>query len=313
MKTCTKCAARLPLRFFPLINAAYQLFHQAGLSLCHPLRRRGRTRHFILDTNWGNHLAAADGKRVSSLLILYQLFPFRIVVRGLPSVHAKFIRKIDSEDEEVGQILAEMRDMTFVSSVNEVLTLINHTRGTYLDELRKVFAHLAQCPAVSNEHSQPVSDVILEGMNSVQDLFGTGHKGTACTAQCSREFCDVWPFDFPLRINRHFPIAASDEDSDLDRKLRNFVHQERHDNSFGSLAIRDGFLVLLQSNPLRLFGNVCCPFRRLIRKAGYDRGRDCGNCSDANRKPVGQISNFFRKRAELNCHKSSLNLECILP
>ncbi|GEM_PF-5964840 len=313
MKTCTKCAAQLPLRLFPLIKAAYQLFHQAGRSSCDLLRRRGRTRHFIRGTTWGNHLAATDGKRVSSLLILYQLFPFRIVMHGLPSVHPKLIRKIDSEGEEVGQILAEIRDVSFVSSVDKVLTLINHSWGTYLDELQKVLAHLAQRPAISNEHSQSVSDVILEGMNSIQDLFGTGHKGATSTAQCSREFSDVWPFDFPLRINRHFPIAAPDEDSDLDRKLRNFVHQERNDNSFGSLAISDGFLVLLQSNSLRLLGNVCCSFRRLIRKAGYDRGRDCGNCSDADRKPVGQISNFFRKRAELNCHKSSLNLECILP
>lgn len=313
MKTCTKCAARLTLRFFPPIKAAYELCHHAGRSSCDPPARRGRTRHFILDTTWGTYLVATDGKSVSSLLILYQLFPFRIVVHRLPSVLPKFIRKIDSKGEEIGQILAEKPDISFVSSVDEGLPLINRSRRTNLDELRKVLAHLAQCPAISNEHSQSVPDIVLEGMNSIQDLFGTGHKGATSTAQCTREFSDVWPFNLPLRINRHFPIAAPDEDSDLDRKLRNFVHQERHDNSLGSLPIRDRFLVLLQSNPLRLLGNVCCSSRRLISKACYDRGCHCGNCSDADREPIGQISNFFRKRAKLNCHKSSLNLECILP
>lgn len=289
MKTCTKCAARLPLRFFPLIDV-----EAPASSELSPTRKGGRRR------------TAIDGP-IGSIAFPSSSFFWTFCIPEYKAM--KLICKASSKFRDGLELQPEVvhlrKGLRYVVAVSLRGTEITCSVGNASNPRGPV----AKISSMANQVSKIRPQSWRQRMDAVLSQLCARQKRNIEVSDCGVHRC---------RPRHHTRLKAGFVQRrgyalQSDRKPQDFVEEKPADDPRGFLPESNGLPMLLCRNLRSFLGDLRCSFGCPMCEHRYDRGCYGGTDPNQYRGPVGYVSPIRRKRAYRHRVVPLSMMEPILP
>lgn len=300
MNTCTKCAARLPLRFFPLIDGQRNTDHANS----EHIKRAASCRK--------SRSSATDSPPFNSLNGVY----FVLLIRKCRNLVIAVWQRFRNGCEEWCYVQADLEHVpNMVTDYDEivptVLQQIYLRIGTFpVDPCFKASTKVRNCTSKANQTCNILAHLPFEIVELISNFLRRGHESRLEFPEKPTQLCSIHD---QTRICNNRLLRGVQNSSQLCGQERQLNGEKAPQNLSGSSSDGNSLFMLLLRDSLCLTRNFSSPVSRPVGKHRNNRG--CHGChrTDTNCDPVGQIPNFIRERTDLHRHKCSLMLVRILP